>query len=164
MAHPFIREERAEFSPLALRMQLELVLAHPHVVARLEAGRAQGGDDADLLEPLLEVGERLFVGEVVALEEQLDATTEDAEAAVVLALYPVTALAGRPVDAVLGLELGGGEVAARPRRRLLRQLDQDAAAEVLEALAGGRGDGQHAGGVASQSPFPLADRRLGLLG
>ena len=70
------------------RVQLELVLADPHVVAGLEAGGAQGGDDADLVEALLEVGERLLVGEVVALEEQLDAAAGDPEDAVVLGLDP----------------------------------------------------------------------------
>ena len=88
-------------------MQLELVLADADVVAGLEAGLGQRGEDADLAQPLLEVGERLFVLGVVALEEQLDAAAEDAEGAVLLALDPVAALAGRPVDAVLGLELAG---------------------------------------------------------
>src|SRR3954463_8973222 len=86
-------------------MQLELVLADPQVVAGFEAGGAQGGDDADLVEAALQVGERLFVGEVVALEEQLDAASEDAKAAVGLALHRVAALAGGAVDAVLDLEL-----------------------------------------------------------
>ena len=64
------------------------------------------------LRRLLEVGERFLVLEVVALEEQLDAAAEDAEAAVGLALDRVAALAGRAVDAVLDLELGG---LGRPR-------------------------------------------------
>ena len=100
-------------------VQLELVLADPHVVARFEAGGAQGGDDADLVEAALQVGERLFVVEVVALEEQLDAAAEDAEAAVGLALDRVAALADRAVDAVLGLELGrrGASVGRRAPAR-----------------------------------------------
>ena len=67
--------------PSLSRIQLELVLADADLVAGLEAGRAQGGDHADLVESLLEVGERLLVGDVVALEEQLDAAAEDAEGA-----------------------------------------------------------------------------------
>ena len=42
--------------------------------------------DADLVEALLEVGQRLLVGDVVALEEQLDAAAGDPVGAVVLAL------------------------------------------------------------------------------
>ena len=70
------RCSRPNSDPIRMDVQLELVLADPHVVAGLEAGGAQGGDDADLVEAALEVGERLFVGEVVALEEQLDAAAE----------------------------------------------------------------------------------------
>src|SRR5690349_15013372 len=94
---------QTEASPLDV--ELELVLADADVVAGLEAGLGQSGDDADLVEPLLEVGERFLVLDVVALEEQLDAPALNAEAAVLLALDPVAALADRPVDAVLGLEL-----------------------------------------------------------
>ena len=85
-------------------MQLELVLADADVVAGLEAGLGEGGDHADLGEALLEVGERFFVGRVVAFEEELDAAAADAEGAVLLLFDPVAALAGGPVDAVLGLE------------------------------------------------------------
>src|SRR6476469_6985038 len=90
-----------------LRIELELVLADADVVAGLEARGAQGGDDPDLVEPLLQVGERLFVFDVVALEEQLDTATGDAIGAVVLALDRVAALAGGTVDAMLGLEFSG---------------------------------------------------------
>src|SRR6185437_5000669 len=118
-------------------MQLELVLAHADVVAGLEAGGAQGGDDADLVEPLLEVGERLLVLEVVALEEQLDTPTEDPEAAVPLALHRVATLADRPVDPMLDLELGGAEVVTlRPSRRPPRQSREDRPAQLGQTLAG----------------------------
>src|SRR5690348_5466615 len=40
-----------------LDMKLELVLADAHVVARLEAGVAQGRNHPDLQEPLLQVGQ-----------------------------------------------------------------------------------------------------------
>ena len=81
------------------------MLADADVVAGLEAGAIEGGEDAHLLQSLLEVGERLLVFGVVAFEQHLDAAAEDAEAAVVLALDPVAPLAGGPVDAVLDLEL-----------------------------------------------------------
>ena len=73
---------------MALDVQLELVLADADVVAGLETGPGQGGDHADLPQPLLQVGQRLLVASVVALEEQLDTAAEDAEAAVLLALDP----------------------------------------------------------------------------
>ncbi len=80
------------------------MLTHAHLVAGLEAGGAQGGDDANLVEPLLEVGQRLFVVDVVALEEELNAAASDAVGAIVLAFDRVAALARRPVDPVLDLE------------------------------------------------------------
>ena len=58
-------------------MQFELLLADPHVVARLKAGLPQRRDHARSRPALLQVGERLFVGEVMALEEQLDAAAGD---------------------------------------------------------------------------------------
>ena len=105
------------------------------VVAGLEAGRWSAAITPISRQPLLEVGERLLVGEVVALDQQLDAATEHPEAAVALALDRVAALAHRPVDAVLDLELGPPP-ASQPlrqirdpgqRRRLLRQLGEDRA-------------------------------------
>src|SRR5919106_4673707 len=104
-------------------MQFELVLAYADVVAGFEAGGAEGGYHADLVEALLEVGGRVLVLQVVPLEEQLDTAAEDAEAPVALTLDRVSALADGPVDAVLGLELGGAVVVALwPRRGRLGEL------------------------------------------
>ena len=63
------------------RVELERLLADPDLVAGLEAGRAKGCDHAHVDEALLEVGERLVVGEVVALDQQLDSAAVDAEGA-----------------------------------------------------------------------------------
>ena len=119
------------------------MLADADVVAGLETGGAKGRDHPDLVQALLEIGERLFVFEVVALEQQLDPAPDDPEAAVVLALDRVAALAGRTVDTVLGLELGRPGLTLGAGDRILRQLGQDPLAELAEALAGGRGDRHH---------------------
>ena len=119
------------------------MLADADVVAGLEALFAQGGDHAHLGEALLEVGEGFFVFGVVAFEEELDAAAADAEGAVVLALDPVAALAGRSVDAVLGLELGrrrarpgwrraAGRVASSARIRLRRSSRPSPVAEETD--------------------------------
>ena len=63
-------------------MQLELELADHHVVAGLEAPPAQFGEHSDLLEALLEIGERLRVRGVVAGKQQLDAAPVYAEAVI----------------------------------------------------------------------------------
>ena len=123
----------------------------------------EGGDHADLVQPLLEVGERFFVFGVVALEQQLDAAAEDPEAAVVLALDPVAALARGPVDAVLGLELAAGlRRRRRRRRRQLGQLGEDPLPQLVEALAGRRGDREHAERPVAEPLAPLRHRRLDL--
>ena len=73
---------------------------HARRPARRHRGRTRLGqrrDHADLSEPLLKVGERFFVARVVAFEEELDTAAADPEAAVVLALDPIAALAGGPV-------------------------------------------------------------------
>ena len=79
----------------------------------------------------------------MALEEQLDAAAEHPEGAVVLALDRVAALAGRPVDAVLGLELGrrrGSPGAGRGSSS--GSSARIACAQLVEPLAGRRGDGE----------------------
>src|SRR4051794_18384836 len=102
-------------------MQLELLLPDAHLVAGLKAGGAQGGHDAHLVEAGLQVAERFLVGEVVPLEEHLDPAAGNAKGAVLLTLHPVAALTGRPIDAMLDLELpcrgrlrilSGGETSA----------------------------------------------------
>ena len=114
------------------------------------------------LQALLEVGERLLVLEVVALEEQLDAAAEDAEGAVVLALDPVAALAGRAVDAVLGLEfaagLGGRARGGGPRasgsRRGSRWRSSSRPSPVAEEIA------RTPSAPSPSRRAPLAHRRL----
>ena len=51
------------------RVELELLIADPDLVARLEARRAKRGQDAYLAQALLEIGERLGVRQVVAPHE-----------------------------------------------------------------------------------------------
>src|SRR2546423_1117672 len=53
-------------------VKFEFVLADAQLVAGLESGVAERRQHPHLGEPLLEVGERLGIGEVVALEEHLD--------------------------------------------------------------------------------------------
>src|ERR1700710_1942343 len=57
--------------------QVELVLAGAGVFARGEARLAEGRDHAHLGEALLQVGQRFFVGRVVAFEEELDPAAAD---------------------------------------------------------------------------------------
>src|SRR6476620_6011137 len=146
-------------------VQLELVLADPHVVAGLEAGAVEGGDHAHLLQPLLQVGERLFVAGVVAFEEHLDAAAEDAEGAVLLALDPVAPLASGPVDPVLGLELARlGAGRNRGRSRGLGQIGEDPQAQLVKPLAGRRGDREDAERAVAEALGPGGELGLDLLG
>ena len=146
-------------------MQLELVLADADVVPRLEAGGFQSGDHADLLQPLLEIGKRLLVLEVVALEEQLDPAAEDAEGTVTLALDRVATLAHRPVDTVLDLEFGrAGIPSVGACRNVSGKLGEDQATQLFQAFAGRGGSRQHALHPVAESLSPLTNHLLHLLG
>ena len=123
-------------------------------------------DHADLVQALLQVGERLLVVEVMALEQQLHAAADDAEGAVAPRARP----GSRPRPP-------GGRPGARPRTpgRLAAALEparpgisgssaRIALPQLVQALAGGRGDGQHGDRAVSQARSPLPDRGLHLVG
>ena len=98
-----MREGVPRSGPPGSNVQLELLLADPHVVAGLEAGLGQGGDHADLGQPLLKVGERFFVARIVAFEEHLDAAAADPEASIA---------AGKAVNPDLDHDLWLGQLKA----------------------------------------------------
>src|SRR4051812_1819011 len=83
------------------RVELEQRAGDLHVVARLEARRLERADHADRAQPLLDVGERLVVVDVVAREQPLYTRTTHPEHAVGAALDAEALVRARPVHAVL---------------------------------------------------------------
>src|SRR3954453_12632862 len=69
------------------RVELEDGARDLDVVTGLEAGRLEPPDHTERAQPLLDVGERLRVADVVALEKSLDAPTAHPEAATSHALH-----------------------------------------------------------------------------
>src|SRR5581483_9132388 len=107
-------------------------------------------------QPGLEIVERLRILHVVARDQQLDAATEYAKPALVLADDLEPLLLAWAVDPVLDLELCGGR-----RRGVLGQRREDRPHELVQAGARCGGDRQHA--RRSRSAIaPLRAEPLGL--
>src|SRR4051794_27204469 len=83
------------------RIELEDRAGDLDVVARLEPRRRERPDHADRTQPLLDVGERLVVVDVVAGEQPLDTRPGDAEHAVATALDAEALVRPGAIDPVL---------------------------------------------------------------
>src|SRR5215211_5944845 len=127
-----------------------------HVVARLEARGLERLDHAERAQPLLHVAERLVVVDVVTRDQPLDPLALDPESARPGAAHAVGLAAARAVDPVRGRRLRGLLAAL-----LRRDVPEDRARELLEALARRRGGREH---LDAEALAPVLDGLLGLLG
>src|SRR3954452_11705725 len=137
-------------------IQLEDHAADLDVVAGLESLRLERRDDAHAPQPVLDVGQRLLVLEVVPGDQALDRLPRDAELAPAEALH-LEGLARRRAEdldlrhAVLARHLG-----IRGPGLLDGHAPQQLAGELVEALA--RGARGHEHRHALQALAPLAGR------
>ena len=95
--------------------------------------------------------------------EQLDAAPANLEHAVAEPHHVEALRAGRPVDDVLGLELGLGGGEGRPggRPRLRKRLE-DRGAQLLDPRTGRGRRPQHANRLLTEAIAPLRNRPLGV--
>src|SRR5262249_12433084 len=134
-----------------------LELADDDLGPRPEAPPPERRDYADLPKAALQVVERLGVLEVVARDQQLDATPGHAESPVALGGHVEALVGARPVDAVLGLEF------ARSLRDLnvLRKRFENRRDQVVQSRARRRADPQGPDSIRAEALAPASDHPLG---